>query len=74
MRANLRPQFFSQRLAPLEASEELFEDADNDGVDADAFGFGPFLEFGAGFCVNLGNWGLVSAMPTDAFCRAFSPD
>jgi hypothetical protein len=44
VRTNLQPQFFPQRLALLEALEELFEDADDDCVDADAFGFGPFLE------------------------------
>ena len=53
VRTNLQPQFFPQRLALLEALEELFEDADDDGVDADAFGFGPFLELDAGFCADV---------------------
>lgn len=49
MRAKLQSQFLSQRLALLEASEELVEEADDDGVDADAFGFGPVFELGTGF-------------------------
>lgn len=48
MRAKLQLQFFAQRLALLEAREELIEDADDDGVDAHAFGFRPLLELGAG--------------------------
>jgi len=58
MRANLQPQLFSQRLALLEALEELIEDADNDGIDADAFGFCPFLEFVAGFCSDVEELGI----------------
>ena len=49
MCANLQAQFFSQRLALLEALEELFEDADHNRVDADAFGFGPLFELEPGF-------------------------
>ena len=41
MRPNLQPQFFAERLALLEALEELFEDADDNCVDADALRFGP---------------------------------
>ena len=47
MGAKLQPQFFSQRLALLEAREELVEEADDDCVDTDAFGFGPVFELGA---------------------------
>ena len=43
----------SQRLALLEALEELFEDADHNRVDADAFGFGPFFELEPGFCADV---------------------
>ena len=49
MRTNLQPQFFAERLAFLEALEELFEDANHNRVDADTFGFGPFLELEPGF-------------------------
>ena len=48
MRSELQPQFFTQRLALFEAREELIEKADDDGVDADAFGFRPVFELGAG--------------------------
>ena len=48
MRAKLQPQFLTQRFALLEAREELIEKADDDGVDADAFGFRPVFELGAG--------------------------
>ena len=47
MRSEFQPQFFSQRLALLEAREELVEQADNDGIDTDAFGFRPVFELGA---------------------------
>lgn len=47
MRAKLQPQFLSQRLALLEARKELIEKADDDCVDADAFGFRPVFELGA---------------------------
>jgi len=53
MRTNLQPQFFPERLALLESLEEFIENADNDGVDADAFRFGPFPEFVAGFCADM---------------------
>ena len=53
VRTNLQPQFFPERLALLEALEELFEDADHDRIDADAFGFGPFLELEPGFCADV---------------------
>ena len=46
---NLQPQLFAERLAFLEALEELFEDADYNRVDADAFGFGPLFELEPGF-------------------------
>lgn len=48
--SNLQPQLFPERFAFLEALEELFKDADNNRVDADAFGFGPILELEPGFC------------------------
>jgi len=43
MSTKLKPQFFLERLALLEALEELFEDAHNNCVDADPFGLCPFL-------------------------------
>jgi hypothetical protein len=51
--SNLPPQFFSQRLALLEALEELFEDADDDRIHADAFGFGPLFERQPGLCADV---------------------
>jgi len=56
--AKLKPQFFSQRLALLEAREELVEEADDDGVDADAFGFGPVFELGARFGADVEELGI----------------
>ena len=53
MRTKLQPQFLTQRLAFLEAREELIEKADDDGVDADAFGFGPVFELGAGLSTDV---------------------
>ena len=53
MSPNLQPQFFPERLAFLEAIEELFKDADDDSVDAYAFRFSPFPEFVAGFCADM---------------------
>lgn len=53
MCAQLPLQVLSQRLAVLEAHEELVEKADDDGVDAHAFGFRPFLELYAGFGANV---------------------
>ena len=53
MHAKLLPQFLSQCLALLESLEELIKDADDDGIDADAFGFGPFLQLGAGLCADV---------------------
>jgi len=47
MRTKFQPQFFSQRLTLLEARKELIEEADDDCVDADAFGFRPVFELGA---------------------------
>ena len=49
VRTQLQPQFLSQSLTLLEAREELVEEADDDCVDADAFGFGPVFELGTGF-------------------------
>ena len=49
MGTQFQPQFLTQRLALLEAREELIEKADDDSVDADAFGFGPVFELGARF-------------------------
>lgn len=49
MRAKLQSQFFPQRLAFPEAIEELIENADDDCVDTDAFGFSPLFEIDAGF-------------------------
>ncbi len=53
MGTNLPSQLFPERLAFLEALEELFEDADHNRIHADAFGFGPFLELIAGFGADL---------------------
>ena len=53
VRTNLQPQFFSQRLALLEALEELSEHADHNRVDADAFGFGPLFELEPGFSADV---------------------
>jgi len=50
---NLQPQFFPERLAFLQVLEELFEDADHNRVDADAFGFGPLFELEPGFGANM---------------------
>ena len=49
VRTNLQPQFFPERLALLQALEELFEDAHHNRVDADAFGLGPLFELEPGF-------------------------
>ena len=43
MSTKFKPQFFLERLALLEALEELFEDADDKRVDTDPLGFCPFL-------------------------------
>jgi len=43
VRTNLQPQFFPERLALLETFEELFENADHNRVDADAFRFSPLF-------------------------------
>lgn len=53
MRTNLQSQLFTERLALFKALEELFEDADDDSVDAYAFRFSPFPEFVAGFCADM---------------------
>ena len=53
MCTNLQPQFFSERLALLEALEELFEDAHHNRVDADTFGFGPFFELESSLCADV---------------------
>ena len=53
MRPNLQPQFFPERLAALEALEELVQDADDDCVDADAFRFGPLFELESGLCADV---------------------
>jgi hypothetical protein len=53
MSSKLELQFFPERLALLEAFEELFEDADDNRVYADAFRFGPLLERGPGLCADM---------------------
>src|ERR1019366_2176571 len=58
MRTKLQPQFLSQRLTLLEAREELIEKADDDCVDADAFGFGPVFEFGASLRADVEELGI----------------
>ena len=58
MQAKLLLQFFSLCLALLEALEELIKEADDDGIDADAFGFSPFSQLGAGLCANVEELGI----------------
>jgi len=58
MRTNLQPQFFPECLAFLQALEEFVENADNDGVDANAFRFSPFPEFVACFCADMEELGV----------------
>jgi len=53
MRTNLQSQFFSERLAFLEALEELFEDADHNRIHANAFGFGPLFELQSSFSADV---------------------
>ena len=56
--ADFQPQFFPKRLAFLEALEEFIENADNDGVDANAFRFSPFPKFVACFCADMEELGV----------------
>jgi hypothetical protein len=58
MQAKFLPQFLSRCPALLEAFEKLVEHTDDDGIDADAFDLGPFLELGAGFCADVKELGL----------------
>jgi hypothetical protein len=58
MQAKFLPQFLSRCPALLEAFEKLVEHADDDGIDADVFDLGPFLELGAGFCADVKELGL----------------
>ena len=58
MRSELQPQFFTQRPALFEAREELIEEAYDDCVDADAFGFGPVFELGARFGADVEELGI----------------
>ena len=53
MSTKLKPQFFPERLAALEAFEELFEDADDNRVDADPFRLCPLSQRGSGFCAEM---------------------
>jgi hypothetical protein len=53
MHAKLMPQRLSPCLALFEVLEELVEEAHDNGVDADAFGFSPFLQLGSGLCANV---------------------
>jgi len=58
MQAKLLPQSHSQCTALLEALEKLVEEADHDSIDADAFGFGPVFEFGAGLSAHVEELGF----------------
>ena len=51
MRSDLQSQFLPERLALLEALEELFEDAYHYSIDVDAFG--PLFELEPGLCAYL---------------------
>jgi len=53
VRANFQPLFFPERLVLLEALEELFEDTEDGGAQADAFGFGAFLELEPNLCAEV---------------------
>jgi len=53
MHPNLQPEFFPERLAALEAIEELVEEADHNCIDADAYRFGPLFELVAGLCADV---------------------
>ena len=53
MHTKLLLQRLSPRLALLETHEELIEEADDDSIDADAFGFSPLLQLGSGLCANV---------------------
>jgi len=58
MQAKFLPQFLSQCTALLEALEKLVQHADNDGIDADPFGFRPFPQLGACFCADVQELGI----------------
>jgi hypothetical protein len=49
VRTSLQAQFLPKRFAAFEALEELFQDADHNRVDADAFGLGPIFELEPSF-------------------------
>ena len=73
MGAKLKLQLFPERLALLEALEELFEDADHNRVDADASGFGPLLELEPSLCADVeelrfGNTGSATMRSREALC------
>jgi hypothetical protein len=54
----LKPKLFPEGLAPLEVLEEMFQNADDNCVDADAFLFSPLLESEACFCANVKHLGI----------------
>ena len=58
MGTKFQSKIFTQRLALLETREELIEKADDDGVDADAFSFGPVFELGTGLGSNVEELGI----------------
>jgi hypothetical protein len=58
MQAKLLPQRLPPCLALLEACEELIEEADDYGIDADAFGLGPVFEFGASLSAHVEELGI----------------
>jgi len=58
MQAKLLPQPIAPCLALFEAREELVKEADDNRIDADALGFGPVLEFGAGLRAHMEELGF----------------
>ena len=53
MSAKFKPQFFAERLAALEALEEVFQNAHDNRVDADPFRLCPLSQRGSGFCAEM---------------------
>ena len=58
VQAKFLPQFFSQCAALLEMIEKLVEHANDNGIDADALGLGPFFQLGAGLCADVEELGI----------------
>ena len=58
MRSYLKTKLFAEGFAPLEAFEEVLQDADDDGVDAHPFLFRPLLQGESGFGANVKQLGI----------------